>query len=518
MNRKQKALVLLLAGCMCIAAGCGQTAKTEEKPPEALPEEESGEEEVRSAPQLLIQRENFDKYEQDTDRWLLHMEYDVPEMSGDGYEAVSEGVRKWSGERVQELQELAEQYAGYAEEEAASPDAYGDYYQYSIFEDVKPARADKYVISMLELNSEYTGGAHGSYGYTGITFDSGSGQILELEDILTDSGEFRAAAIEYITEKLQEQYGDGLISGYEEAVKDIWTRNEGPNWYLDAAGITFIFNPYEIGPYAMGAVYVTAPYTEFASYIKAGYAGMSDSGTAKIPENETVALPENTAQGDQPAQLRVYQKTEEEYGDGPVYVELGDSAAEAGNFARMGDAYLLKKEDGRSFVILDADYASDDFVTFVYELTDGTLQERDRLEGVSLQDGTVNTETLTLRMHLDVLGTYSSLMNYTIGEDGRLVQGEEFFRIQPDDTGQKMLTTVRELPVVIEDKEAVLPKGTRLYITGTDNEGTAVFHNEDTQTDGEIRYTRGDKGEDTWTIYIDGIPDYEYFETIPYAG
>ena len=184
----------------------------------------------------------------------------------------------------------------------------------------------------------------------------------------------------------------------------------------------------------------------------------------------------------------------------------------------MGDAYLLKKEDGRSFVILDADYASDDFVTFVYELTDGTLQERDRLEGVSLQDGTVNTETLTLRMHLDVLGTYSSLMNYTIGEDGRLVQGEEFFRIQPDDTGQKMLITVRELPVVIEGKETVLPKGTRLYITGTDNEGTAVFHNEDTQTDGEIRYTRGDKGEDTWTIYIDGIPDYEYFETIPYAG
>jgi len=515
MNRKQKALVLLLAGCMCIGTGCGQTAETEKNPPETLPKEESGDEAVRSAPQLLIRREALDKYEQDTDRWLLHMEYYVPEVSGEGYEAVSESIRKWSEQRVQELQKMADQYAGYAEEEAVSSDAYSGYYQYSIFEDVRPVRGDRHAVSMLELNSEYTGGAHGNYGYTGITFDSESGQILKLEDILTDSGQFRASATEYITENLREQYGDSLISGYEEAVKDIWTRDGGPNWYLDAAGITFIFNPYEIGPYAMGAVYVTVPYTEFASYIKAGYAGMADSGTAKIPENETVVLP---VQGQEAVRLRVYQKTEEEYGDGPVYVELGDTTAEAGSFARMGDAYLLKKEDGRSFVILDADYVSDDFVTFVYELTDGTIQERDRLEGVSLQDGTVNTETLTLRVHLDVLGTYSSLMNYTIGENGKLVQEEEFFRIQPDDTGQKMLTTVRELPVVIEGKETVLPKGSRLHITGADNAGTAVFHNEDTQADGEIRYTRGDGGEDTWTVYIDGIPDYEYFETIPYAG
>jgi len=39
MNRKQKALVLLLAGCMCIGTGCGQTAETEKNPPETLPKE-----------------------------------------------------------------------------------------------------------------------------------------------------------------------------------------------------------------------------------------------------------------------------------------------------------------------------------------------------------------------------------------------------------------------------------------------------------------------------------------------
>ena len=49
---------------------------------------------------------------------------------------------------------------------------------------------DERVISLIERNSEYTGGAHGSWGSSGITFDAENGEILELSDLLTDAEGF----------------------------------------------------------------------------------------------------------------------------------------------------------------------------------------------------------------------------------------------------------------------------------------------------------------------------------------
>ena len=147
--------------------------------------------------------------------------------------------------------------------------------------------------SFLESNSEYTGGAHGSWGSSGVTFDAESGALLELEDLLTDQEGFQETAEAYILGRLAEREPEGLFPDYESIVSGMW--ESGPNWYLDAAGITFIFQPYLIGPWAMGEVLVTFPYTEAAGYLSEDYLperlySLSAPMAAKVPEGETVQI------------------------------------------------------------------------------------------------------------------------------------------------------------------------------------------------------------------------------------
>lgn len=502
---------VFLAGCICLAMGCGNTADMEQEA-----QEEQKAQEALTAPQLWIDRQNLEEYEQDTNRWLAHTEYDTLSVSGEGYEAVAEGVRLWSEARAEELQKLSSEIAEYAAKDEAFSDAESTAYQYSIYQSLEAARADSRVISIIEMYSEYSGGAHGNYWYHGYTFDAKSGQLLELADILEDAGGFQEAAADYIIQKLEENRGEGLFPEYEDAVRDIWTRNEGPDWYLDAAGIMFIFNPYEVGPYAMGDVRVMLPYEEFAPYIKDEYETLAGPGAAKVPEDAVVSLLLN-GQDDQVSRLRIYQDMTDEYNEGPVYMELNDSVVEAWGYTYgwIEGAYVLEKEDGRTFFLLNMDAASDDFTMLVYEITDGTIRKCDSVYGISFRNGTVNSESLTLQVYLDVLGTYAAMMNYEIGEDGKLLQQEEFFQIDSDGSAWKTLTNVLEVPVIVDGKETMLPVGSRISITAADNAGTALFYNEDTKETGEIHYERGDG---TCAVYIDGVPDYEYFEMVPYAG
>lgn len=207
-----------------------------------------------------------------------------------------------------------------------------------------------------------------------------------------------------------------------------------------------------------------------------------------------------------------------EAGMGTAYLKLDGARTDVGEFGCLKDAFLLGLADGRQFVILDADYMSDDYVTFVYEITaDGPVQT-DEVNGLSLQDGSVDPQRLVLQMHLDALGTYRSMMGYTIDEAGKLVQEDELFTLWENDSPYTVMTTVREVPVVIDGQETVLEAGRRIRITATDIDSVALFRDEDDGTEGEIHFTRGDEDGNMWVIYIDGIPDYEYFDGIPYAG
>ncbi|MCD8097454.1 MAG: DUF3298 and DUF4163 domain-containing protein [Lachnospiraceae bacterium] len=508
----------LLTGCAGSADQDISVEEATETETEEFPAGESAQEQLsetsqeesvsgNAAPRVEIETAYW-KWGEDDAAWRVYAENDSISVSGDSYEALGEAVAGWNEEQTEAFRESCEELAVYAAEDAAyvDPDADSLFY-YDAWREAELCRVDETVFSLTILSYAYTGGAHGNSGYTGVSFDSQSGEILTLSDILADEEGFQRAAQQWIVEKLAADHGDELFEDYAETVAAMWEAE--PDWYLDAEGITFVFDPNEVGPYAMGAAFVSCPYAEFAVYMKADYVRMNGTGVGRFSVNTDVETEAGT--------LRIDMPVDEDYGMAAVSLGLNGEVLEAGEFGSFGDAYLLHLSDGRSFVLFDVDYASDDYVSFLCEITDGSPVLRSRLEGVSLQGGTVGAEVQTLRVHLDVLGSYDAYMDYVIGENGELMQTEEVFEIRSDNQPFRILTVTRELPVTADGQAAVLPVGTRIRITGSDNAGTAYYRDEDSGGKGMISYVCGD-GEDAWELYIDGVSEYEYFETIPYAG
>ena len=211
-----------------------------------------------------------------------------------------------------------------------------------------------------------------------------TGEKLKIQDIVADMPSFRQQATKDIDKYLQENYGDGLFEDYQDTVEQIWEGEDGFNWYLNESGIMVTFNPYVVGPYAMGAVTVPLPYSSYASYlnpdyttpetISAGNGELTEETVTKIrtsrleggawqTENSDAAAAQ-TGSGNTPVNygdLNVYMDQKNEFGGGTLTIELNEQKEQTEYFDRLCDSQILYLEDGRVFVLLVADHASDDY-------------------------------------------------------------------------------------------------------------------------------------------------------------
>ncbi|MCH5338237.1 MAG: hypothetical protein J1E03_05600 [Acetatifactor sp.] len=216
--------------------------------------------------------------------------------------------------------------------------------------------------------------------------------------------------------------------------------------------------------------------------------------------------------------VRIYQGVaEEEYETMvPVCVEVNGQVLETEErFEWLISCYLIRQSSRKTYLIFDTDYMSADYVTHLYELTDGEFRRASEPVGGACIE-TVNTDSVLLRETVNVLGTYWPKMQYSISETGELTRQEGLYYTEAFES--QIMTVMRELPVLLDGQETTLPVGTRLRITATDNEGIAWFCTETDGQDlsgveGEIHYTRQD-----YEIMIDGVSEYEYFDMVPYSG
>lgn len=462
-----------------------------------------------SAPTIVITAEKKEFYTDDGEQLLLEASADRVEAIGDEFDALNTALsEKWSGlgDSYEESLEMAREDYDYLE----NKDHFMSYY---VTDSVAAYRIDNCVVSFCDMYGGYSGGAHDYYGFDGATFDVKSGRELALEDILSDAEGFYNKAINYILEELEENYSEGLFSWYQDVVRSD-TFGETPMcWYLDNTGIVIEYGLYTVAPYVTGAPEVTLPYDEFAEYIKEEYRKPCSSVIARVEENEDFSrlIGEN-------GEVMLVSEYDEEYAGSEVTVVSGNASETVGTFARFMSSYVIKRENGRSFLVFYCDEASDDFVTYVYEVTGGNVRKCDSLGGASLSGSRygavtcfyIGTDKIGLSVHLDVLGTYTGDMVYLLSDDGELTQTGEIFAI---DTSYE-LTVIRELPVTLEGEKTTLPAGSKIKITGTDNAGTAYFRR-DTGETGSIQYVRDDE---QWQLLIDGVSENEYFEMVPYAG
>ena len=143
------------------------------------------------------------------------------------------------------------------------------------------ARADEKLISLLYNDYSYTGGVHGSYGYTGYIFDTETGEQLTLDKLAPDLDAFKTWLTAAMVEKVNSD--DELKQSL--TVDDVETAlaaliREG-SWYLDGDGLTVFSSVYEIASYAAGVINFKFSYDEIAPYIDSKWLPAARTGSGK---------------------------------------------------------------------------------------------------------------------------------------------------------------------------------------------------------------------------------------------
>lgn len=456
------------------------------------------------APVIVISADTKEWYMEDGSKLLLEVSNSIVSVENDGFDALKATLAEHfvgvQGE-YDNLVQLAKEDYDYRDE--VGKEYFWGYYSY---EEAELARSDSSVVSLRITYSDYTGGAHGMYGFDGKTFDAESGELLEFADILTDAEGFYEKAGEYISAKLYEEYGDELWGDYKESVAQAFGEDGQPCWYLNAAGIVIAYSPYELGPYAMGAPEVLLPYAEFRDYINAKYLGDYAEVVASVPINADIA-PLIGAD-----ERIVIEAALDEWEMLEVKVVSGASMDEIGAFSFFENACIIKQSDGKCFLIIACDSMSDDYVTFVYEVTEGGLKKCVELSDTYFSGDYMSTSRIEMVVNLDVLGTYSTRMEFVLNEEGQLIPAEDIFVIDTE----HIMTVKKELPVTLAGANTTLRAGTRIMLTGTNHVDEVYFKTVGSEQTGTIRYTVDTN--ESWIHLIDGVSEYEYFDEIPYAG
>ena len=115
------------------------------------------------------------------------------------------------------------------------------------------------MVSYLKYAYGYSGGAHGMDALTCRTFDLKTGEQIDEEELFKKGYEDR------LTEVLR----TNLLSSIE--YQDMLFETDitpSDNFYLTSEGITYIYQRYEIGPYALGIIKVTVPWKEIQDIIR----------------------------------------------------------------------------------------------------------------------------------------------------------------------------------------------------------------------------------------------------------
>ena len=468
-------------------------------------EEENQQQSQVSIPKILVTSDTKKWYTEDDMYLLLEIKESFVKVENEGFEVLNKALEeKFHGlekeykdgllesAKEHQLQSVTEEYVNFSE--------------YYSNETVSVTKCDSNMLSLFSFGEEYSGGAHGFYFAQGLNFDVKTGKELVISDILTDKEGFREAAIKYIGKQVYEEKGDELAPDYQDIIRKGFEEEKTLNWYMSAAGVYVIYNVYDLGPYVIGATQVLLPFEQFGKYMDSAYVKGNGEVITEVSGNQELkdylGVKENVS-------IKVDYN---QYDMVDVSIVYGKKEERVREFSAFCDGYLIKRENGRCFLVFTCDGMSDDYSSYVYEITNGNIKLCYELPDVALNHNVVSTDKIQFTVELNVLGTFRSPTNYQLDENGRLIREEKVFSIE----NAAEITVIKELPVVIEGKRTVVNPGENIRITGTNNRDEVYFVNPNTNETGTIQYEM-DK-EDTWVHLIDGVREDEYFEALYYVG
>jgi hypothetical protein len=128
------------------------------------------------------------------------------------------------------------------------------------------------IYTLLLTVYQYQGGAHGGQAILPYTFDLKNNKLITIDDLFTDT----ASALKIIEPIAQDAVKTAI--GADMVQDDVLTAGTAPlpenyaYFSLDTDSITFYFQQYQVGPYAIGIQKVTIPLAQLSSVLKPEFA------------------------------------------------------------------------------------------------------------------------------------------------------------------------------------------------------------------------------------------------------
>ncbi|SHF03075.1 protein of unknown function [Cnuella takakiae] len=132
------------------------------------------------------------------------------------------------------------------------------------------AYSGKAFLSLSLFTYAYTGGAHGNYGTQFQSFNLASGKALQVKDVLNPAG--IKALSKLLAAAFREREGLSAATPLTEGGLFENKLKTTDNFFVTGKGLGFNYQPYEIGPYAMGEIILYLPYARIRNYLQPGFA------------------------------------------------------------------------------------------------------------------------------------------------------------------------------------------------------------------------------------------------------
>lgn len=416
---------------------------------------------------------------------------------------------------------FVQEWLPYAEEVMQEdPDYFGGF---TLSSKYTVQRADSLLLSIREDFGSYTGGVHANYGVMGWNFDTATGAQLGLEDVLTDTD----GLADILAKKIREKYTFEPFESLDLMLRDYAPENY--TWTLGYQGITFYFSPYEIASFAAGLLTATIWFDEMPELFREEYTVTPEGGyAAALPYWNEIEVDLNA--DDDLRDTLSFVTQEGEFGEKHLILTLnGQEYTDDSWWAYTITPYLVcvGGPDSESFYLCVEGIAENDFRSMcVYDLNAGAPQriaDQYNLGFPCHWETNVGGEELaydvllndpaqfTLSSRFDLLGTKNAYRSYKIASDGAIEPLSDTYDY--DEEWPSITSTIPlELTLLPQNTVETIPEGTEFFFLRTDGESVVDLITADGQ---EYRVTIEHID---WTPTINGLPEWDCFEGLIYAG
>lgn len=342
-------------------------------------------------------------------------------------------------------------------------------------------RADRRILSLRKEFYSYLGGVHPIYGVLGYNFDSETGEKLELDDVVTDFEQ----AMELVEQKLFEIYDKEAFYPDVEEMFDKFTPEE-ISWIMGYQGITFLFNPYAIAPYASGLMEVTLWYQDTPELFVERYVSVPEDGyVVSLALGRAHELDRDHTDGWADL-LTVYSESSNGYAFDKLTVTLNENTYEDTDICLYEiSAYLVcTGEHGRSnYYLYIYGPIEDGHKMYVYDLNQKEIKRIERIENVFFPGDwysgveefevyyePVFTDPANVTMHsrLWTMGLFLGEKDYFVDPETGEMRGKKASYTIPEYTWPITTKVSLEAEELAEGSKTELPAGEVFYYKRTD--------------------------------------------------